>query len=66
MDPNFKHNAKENLKRQVEQNPGGAIVAAITAVGALGKFIQASAQRSNARSWKKEVKRREAKDKMKK
>ena len=46
----------ENLKRQIEENPMGAIGVAAVIVAGVSKFMDSA-------SWRAEVKRREKKDK---
>jgi len=48
----------ENLKRQAEANPLGALAVATTAIMAATKLMQANTERGNAKTWKKEVERR--------
>jgi len=50
-----------NLKLQAQANPVIAIVLAVTLLSTAVKLLQVSTERSNARTWKKEVERRSLK-----
>jgi hypothetical protein len=47
-----------NLKKQAEENPLVAIGVATVAVTAVTKLMQANTERTNSRTWEKEVDRR--------
>lgn len=49
----------QNLGRQVEGNPLGALVAASMAMNAITKLMRVHHEGINARAWAKEVARRE-------
>ena len=51
-----------NLKRQAEENPMIALAAGAAVITAIAKFLGASSEARNSRSWRKEVKRRTMKD----
>ena len=51
----------ENLKRQIEENPGGFVMAVVTAFGVATKLMHENTQRKNSKTWRKEVDRREEK-----
>jgi len=50
-----------NLKLQVQANPVIAIVVVVSLLSATVKLLQVSNERSNAKTWKKEVERRQLK-----
>lgn len=50
-----------NLKRQAEDNPAGALAIGAAFMAGLGKLISASVNAKNSRSWAKEGARRAAK-----
>lgn len=52
----------ENLKRQAEANPLAALGIGAGLITAIGKLLESSNERKNARSWDRETKRRAKKD----
>lgn len=52
----------ENLKQEAADNPVVALGVAAGLITAISQLLNASAKKSNARDWKREVRRREAKD----
>lgn len=52
----------ENLKREAADNPVVALGVAAGLITAISQLLNASVKKSNARDWKREVRRREAKD----
>jgi len=56
----------ENLKRDAADNPIVALGVAAGLITAIGKLVNATTDSANARSWKREVARRAAKDALKK
>lgn len=53
----------DNLKNQAEDNPMLAVGIGAAAVTAVTKLLNANTGRRNAKTWKKEVNRREKKSK---
>jgi hypothetical protein len=51
----------QRLKVQAEENPLLAVFIGATALSVVAKVIQANTERSNARTWAKEVERRDRK-----
>ena len=49
------------LKRQIEENPLVAAGIGVAAVNGLAKLMNANTSRRNAKTWKKEVARRDRK-----
>lgn len=52
----------ENLKREAEKNPIAALGVAAGLLAAVGKLMNANTEAKKARDWKREVRRREVKD----
>jgi len=50
---------KTNLKRQVEENPVLSIGVFAAAATAVAKLVEASTERQRAKTWDREVRRRE-------
>ena len=48
----------ENLKREAEENPVIALGVAAGVITAISQFVNASANKKNSASWRKEVDRR--------
>jgi hypothetical protein len=52
----------ENLKREAADNPIAALGVAAGLLAAIGKLVNASTDAKKANDWKREVRRREVKD----
>ncbi len=52
----------ENLKAQAEANPVLAMGIAAGLLTAIGKLVEANTNAQNAKSWRRETRRRELKD----
>lgn len=48
----------DNLSKQVQENPIGALMVGSAAAAVVTKLMNANTARKNAKSWKKEVDRR--------
>lgn len=55
------HPFLERLKRQAEENPLAALAVAAAAMTAATRLMQANTERNNAKTWSREVDRRQYK-----
>jgi hypothetical protein len=56
------HPYLENLKRQAEEQPLVALAVGTAALAAVTRLMQANTERTNSRTWSKEVERRRTKN----